>query len=1172
MNRPYLKPMLSLFAKKTSRQRFIWSLLRTAPPRGFFVVGTLLVTSLTTQAASDTWTGLAASGTSTDWNVVGNWNPSVTVPGAAYVSGTGAGNTDTATFGTQTTGSHTITDSVTNRMIGSITFSGVGATGSYTVGSSSNTLYLNTGVTIGATGANTSTLASNVNLGGATASISSTAAAGSNLTVSGNVSNNSGAASVLSIATSFTGDVLTLSGIIQDGTAKLTVNRGSGNGTILLSGANTFTGGFLSGQSGTNSTEVTQIGVNSVGSVGAITSGAFGTGTLALNGGTISSDGTTARTILNTIDIRSFTNIFGDTVNNGTLTFAGALTTSAGLNSTLQANSTVNFTNTTTTTGTTQAFTVTGAGTGSIAAPLGTNFSTITKTGTGTWTFAGAGGANTGAELVSDGTLKVGANNAFGIAAGNTLTVNELTASSTATFDLNGFNQQVASLNIGGVGAATSGAGQVINSSGTASTLTVGNIGYFATNNPLGGLISVNNLNLGSGTRTINVADSTNAAVDLTISSNIQGSAGFSKSGVGILLLTGASSNTGAAKVNDGTLQVGVNNALLTSSTVIVNEGVAGNTATFDLNGFNQQLGTIQIGDTASATTTSSNRVINSSATSSTLTVNAVNYTATGNPLGGLISVNTLDLNGTAASAFVIGHSTSSVGGDLVISSIITNGGIAKTGLGSLVLNGANTYAGGTALSVGSVIVGGSTTSGATITNGPLGTGTLAATNGSALNDNGTAITLANSVTLAGTVTLGSTGSGSLTFDGTGLTVPATFVLTNNSGLTVNNTTTIKDVVSGSFGLTKGGTGTLVLSGANTYTGPTTINGGILSINSLKSVSGGASALGAPTTVPNGTIAMGTTTTTGTLVYTGTATTTDRVISLTGTTGGATLDQSGTGLLKLTSNVANAGTAATDQRKTVTLQGSTAGTGEVSGVISDAVLGTAGQKITSLTKSGSGTWVLSGANTFSGATSVLGGNLQLMSAVTGTTSATGTGTVAASGGLTTTLSGTGGAKGAVTITNGSRVAPGVNTTGANNNFGVAGTLALGTTGGLTLSDVHLDFDLGTLAASPKDLLTTGSLTLGTLAFTFNGLGSTLDTSSAYTLLDATSITGFNIANITTTYLGGINGLYTATYSVNGSNDLVVNFNAAVVPEPGTWALMLGGLVMLVVIQRRRQRD
>src|SRR5205807_6928129 len=80
-----------------------------------------------------------------------------------------------------------------------------------------------------------------------------------------------------------------------------------------------------------------------------------------------------------------------------------------------------------------------------------------------------------------------------------------------------------------------------------------------------------------------------------------------------------------------------------------------------------------------------------------------------------------------------------------------------------------------------------------------------------------------------------------------------------------------------SSSIIKSGTGSLTLSGANTYTGSTTLQNGTLSVNSLNKVVGGAtsSALGAPTTVANGTISIGATTTAGVLVYTGGGETSD---------------------------------------------------------------------------------------------------------------------------------------------------------------------------------------------------------------------------------------------------------------------------------------------------------
>jgi autotransporter-associated beta strand protein len=163
----------------------------------------------------------------------------------------------------------------------------------------------------------------------------------------------------------------------------------------------------------------------------------------------------------------------------------------------------------------------------------------------------------------------------------------------------------------------------------------------------------------------------------------------------------------------------------------------------------------------------------------------------------------------------------------------------------------------------------------------------------------------------------------------------------DNAGfnLTVSNggTSEIKGVISGAGLLVKGGGGGLVLSGLNSYTGKTNINQGTITVNTLKDLSA-SSSLGAPTTAANGTILLGTGLLGGTLRYTGTGDaegTTNRVIDLATTSSGAVIDHSGTGLLKFSS----AFTATGRGSKTLTLTGSTAGTGEVAGAIVNATSG-----------------------------------------------------------------------------------------------------------------------------------------------------------------------------------------------------------------------------------------
>ncbi|NBS88067.1 MAG: hypothetical protein EBS60_08320, partial [Verrucomicrobia bacterium] len=142
--------------------------------------------------------------------------------------------------------------------------------------------------------------------------------------------------------------------------------------------------------------------------------------------------------------------------------------------------------------------------------------------------------------------------------------------------------------------------------------------------------------------------------------------------------------------------------------------------------------------------------------------------------------------------------------------------------------------------------------------------------------------------------------------------------------------------------------GTVILNGTNTFSGAVTITQATagqytwLQTTNI-GISGAASALG-----KNGTINIGSTNDTAftILKYTGTGETSDKVINLAGTVGGATLDQSGTGNLKFTSAITGTGTGA----KTVRLAGSSAGTGELSGSLTNA-----GGNIISVSKSGTGT-------------------------------------------------------------------------------------------------------------------------------------------------------------------------------------------------------------------------
>jgi len=327
-------------------------------------------------------------------------------------------------------------------------------------------------------------------------------------------------------------------------------------------------------------------------------------------------------------------------------------------------------------------------------------------------------------------------------------------------------------------------------------------------------------------------------------------------------------------------------------------------------------------------------------------------------------------------------------------------GGLTKTGAGRLRLSGANKYTGQTTISGGALLVlsggaglptnsflsldGGVFAASGTFTRSiaSSGAGKLQWTaNGGGFAGSGGALTVnlggASAEQVWGT-SLGSTIQGPLIFGSSGATFKTLFqnpVDLNNSGITATRTVTMNGPASitaelsgvlrnsnGDAGLIKSGVGTLILSGTNTYTGDTTVAAGAVSVSNV-GMAGTSSNLGA-----NSTINLGATTVAATLKYTGAGETTDKVINLAGTTGGGIIDQSGTGLLKFTGNL----TATESGAKTLTLQGSTAGTGEYAGVIADASGGTIGG-----TKTGTGTWTLAATNTYSGPTTVSGGILRV---------------------------------------------------------------------------------------------------------------------------------------------------------------------------------------------------
>ena len=483
---------------------------------------------------------------------------------------------------------------------------------------------------------------------------------------------------------------------------------------------------------------------------------------------------------------------------------------------------------------------------------------------------------------------------------------------------------------------------------------------------------------------------SASAGGTLTVSGNISSgdpAAGFEKTGAGTVILSGTNTYTGNTTITAGTLQLG--NGGTTGS---IAAGDVNNNALFSISRSDDLTFARNITGTGGFTKLSANNLTLSGANnfSGATLISAGTLTATSGALAGtsgitiptgatLTAVNfnsgaTLTLSGTTSAATITGF-TLNVGA-------VSNAGTATDALNFSALTGTITLA--------SLTGAGKTTFGsaATITTGGISagvinvTGLLTAniTGGTVVADSiagtvsGTAavtITGTASALTAGTVTLGDSAVTVTSITG-GNVVLGTGALTVNSG-------TQTGVISGNTGsVIKAGGAELILQGANTYSGSTTVSAGKLTVSSLGDGSTAGSLGTSALTPANLVFATGTT-----LGYVGTGETAARGFTI---NDGATLEASGTGALVFSSaaKVAFANSTAT---RSLTLDGTSTGVNSFGAGLS--VGGTLdADKINLLVKNGVGTWIIANGETLK-STAEIDVNVGTLGLNSGVLSATG---------------------------------------------------------------------------------------------------------------------------------------------------------------------------------------
>lgn len=599
-------------------------------------------------------------------------------------------------------------------------------------------------------------------------------------------------------------DVLTITGNVTQGTAGGAITK-TNLGTLILSGNNTFAGAMT-----INGGMVNIRSANALGNITGKTSVSAGA-TLQIQGGittadeglTLSGTGFTGAGGLN-FQTGALVNVSGVNNYTGLVTLGAAATISSD-------SGTLNLTNAGTITGATFGLTLAGAGDGSVASILGTTTGGLTKSGSGTWILTGAN-TGTGAITVNNGTLQLGNGTS-----GSWTSAPALVFIGSGRFNYQGVT--AGSTQSLGALTLTSGDGTVQSTYGTSGNTSL----TFASLAARGVGATGNFVTFGGSNGTTNKIVLTGQTANAFLSQGLffGGSSYAWNDAGGFVRALNYGTDAGAATSAGGSSLAG------TAHQQITGEVTAQQSATFttlNLSGNNGM--TLAVGQT--------------------VTVNGI--LKSGNVAGGAVISGGTGIQAAAGAELVV--RTDGLNDTLTISTaILANGsnGLTKSGAGSLLISGANTYTGATNVAAGTLQLG----SGGTLT-----TSAITVHSGGALDLHGQAIT--NGVTLngAGVANAGSLINSSSTGAQVGAVTLASSSFIGGAGNIVST-----GVLTGlTFNLTKVGAGTLTL-GDNLGTAQNSVRTGITQINEgILRISNSSSAIGAATAqlvLNGGTLSIG---------------------------------------------------------------------------------------------------------------------------------------------------------------------------------------------------------------------------------------------------------------------------------------------------------------------------